>query len=127
MARFKGWSSHLNKKAKSKDTGNFGNKFTIVDNIKFHSELESERYKTLKLLENKGQIVNLQLQVKYLLASEILDGKKHTISYIADFVYDLDGKTIVEDVKGFKTKVYKMKRILMKKIHGITVKEVFKK
>lgn len=126
MARFKGWSSTSKTKTKSKAVGNFGNKFTTVDDIKFHSKLESERYKILKSMVDKGKITNLQLQVKYLLVSEIIDGKKHTISYIADFVYELNGETIVEDVKGFKTQIYKMKRILMKNIHNITVKEVFK-
>lgn len=49
-------------------------------------------------------------------------------SYYADFVYDKDGETIVEDVKAskyFQTDVYKIKRKLMLYIHGIKIKEVY--
>jgi hypothetical protein len=45
------------------------------------------------------------------------------VSYVADFVYTQDGKTIVEDTKGFKTKDYIIKRKLMLYVHGIRIKE----
>ena len=46
-------------------------------------------------------------------------------SYIADFVYkDKDGKTIVEDTKGFRTETYLIKRKLMLFIHGVKIHEV---
>ena len=49
----------------------------------------------------------------------ILDGKKKRIrKYKADFSY------IVEDVKGFKTELYKLKRHLFKAIHDIEVIEI---
>ena len=45
-------------------------------------------------------------------------------NYIADFVYEQDGKTIVEDTKGFRTPDYIIKKKLMLYIHKIKIKEV---
>jgi hypothetical protein len=45
--------------------------------------------------------------------------------YIADFVYrDRDGNRVVEDCKGFRTPVYKLKKKLMLHVHGIRIVEV---
>jgi hypothetical protein len=44
--------------------------------------------------------------------------------YVADFVYVRDEKRIVEDVKGLKTAVYKLKKRLMKAVHKIEIQEV---
>nr|MBO6294647.1 DUF1064 domain-containing protein [Schwartzia sp. (in: firmicutes)] len=43
--------------------------------------------------------------------------------YIADFVYERDGKTIVEDFKGLRTDVYKLKRAMLYNKYGIKVFE----
>ncbi len=48
------------------------------------------------------------------------------ITYLADFVYEKGSQTIVEDVKGLRTDVYKIKRKLMLYFHGIQIKEVTK-
>jgi uncharacterized protein related to proFAR isomerase len=59
----------------------------------------------------------------------MLDGKKQRpINYIADFVYVaeldfIDGRETVEDVKGFKTPEYKLKRKFMKHVHNIEILE----
>ena len=45
-------------------------------------------------------------------------------NYIADFVYEQDGKTIVEDTKGFRTPDYIIKKKLMLCVHKIKIKEV---
>jgi hypothetical protein len=45
-------------------------------------------------------------------------------NYIADFVYEQDGKTIVEDTKGVRTPDYIIKKKLMLYIHKIQIKEV---
>ena len=43
----------------------------------------------------------------------------------ADFVYtDADGRTVVEDVKGFRTKEYLIRRKLMLFRYGIRIQEV---
>ena len=51
------------------------------------------------------------LQPKYLLQEPFTKkGKKYrAIHYIADFEYILDGEMVVQDVKGMKTDVFKIK------------------
>lgn len=87
----------------------------IVDGIKFDSGAEGERYKILKAKEKAGLIKNLQLQVNYPL---IVNGLK-ICDYRADFVYEVGGKTVVEDVKGQLHDVFKLKYKLMFACHGI--------
>lgn len=78
------------------------------------------------LLERTGAIQNLQRQVKYeLIPAQRVDGKvaERACSYIADFVYEQNGRQIVEDTKGFKTPEYRLKKKLLLYFHGIVVKE----
>lgn len=86
----------------------------VVDNIKFDSNLEATRYKELKLLQRVKHISNLRLQVPFLLQEGFKkNGKTHRkIEYIADFVYEENGQTIVEDTKGMKTETFKIKQKL---------------
>jgi hypothetical protein len=84
----------------------------------FMSKKESERYRELLKLEKEGAISELELQPKFILQLGFVDamGEKHReIAYIADFRYQ-DNKTkeiIVEDVKGMKTDIYKIKKKLL--------------
>lgn len=94
---------------------------TEVDNIMFHSKKEAQRYKELKLLEQVGEITNLRLQVPYELIAKSKYGMP--IRYIADFVYDENGNEIVEDAKGYRTDIYKIKRRLMAEKYDIKIKE----
>lgn len=105
----------------------YHSKKITIDGIIFDSQREAKRYRELVLLERAGLIQNLQMQVKFeLIPSQRIDGKvvERACHYIADFVYQQDGKTIVEDTKGFKTKDYIIKRKLMLSVHGIKVKEI---
>ena len=111
------------------DWSKYGNKKTEIDGITFDSKKEANRYADLKICERCGIIKNLQRQVKYTLIRGQRwrsDGKKHRDTiYIADFVYeDMDGNIIVEDVKGFRTDAYRIKRELMKMLYDIEVQEV---
>ncbi len=102
-------------------------KKTELDGITFDSKKEANRYAELKLLERSGAIHNLQRQVRYeLIPAQKKDGKtiERACHYIADFVYEDNGKTVVEDVKGYRTKEYVLKRKLMLQVHGIEVREV---
>ncbi len=97
----------------------------VVDNIKFDSNLEATRYKELKLLLRAGEISNLELQPRFLLQDSFKkNGKTYRkIEYIADFQYIENGKTIVEDVKGIQTDVFKLKhKIFEKKYPDLTLK-----
>lgn len=97
----------------------YKNKKVQVDMYVFDSIAESKRYKELKLLEQAGEIQNLELQPHFLLQDSFKkNGKTYReIKYIADFKYIKNGKTIVEDVKGIQTDVFKIKHKLFEKIY----------
>ena len=114
---------------------------TTVNGIEFDSRKEGRRYQDLLLLQRAGVIKKLERQVKFVLipaqyettisygkkGKRLKDGQKlleKECSYVADFVYEENGKKIVEDTKGFKTKDYIIKRKLMLYIHGIRIREV---
>ncbi len=82
------------------------------------SKKEAERCNELVLLEKAGEIKDLEQQPKYqLVPSYVYEGKKvRGISYGADFAYwdNRLGRRVIEDVKGFKTKVYKLKSKMLK-------------
>jgi hypothetical protein len=119
----------------------YSNQKTTIDGITFDSKKEADRYCELLFLQRAGLISNLELQKKFELipaqyeyferygkqGQRLKDGKKcleNSITYVADFVYTENGKTVVEDTKGMKTKEYIIKRKLMLYIHGIRIKEV---
>ena len=54
------------------------------------------------------------------------DGKCifRSCSYVADFVYEQNGETVVEDTKGFRTPDYILKRKMMLFFLGVRIKEV---
>lgn len=90
------------------------------------SKKEAKRKAELQLLEKAGVISDLKCQVTYeLLPRQEYKGKfaEHPVKYIADFVYTENGETVVEDVKGMKTDVYRLKKKLMLWRYGIKVKE----
>ena len=97
----------------------YRNRKIVVDNIKFDSVLEANRYQELKLLQKAKQISNLKLQVPFVLQESFKkNGKTYqAIRYIADFKYTENGKTIVEDVKGMQTDVFKIKHKIFEKIY----------
>ena len=105
----------------------YKNKKKQLDGITFDSTIEANRYRELKLLERAGKIKDLQRQVSYTLipAQRDASGKliERSCRYVADFVYRIDGETIVEDVKGVRTPEYKIKRKLMLQLYGIRIKE----
>lgn len=104
----------------------------------FDSKKECYRYIELKKQEAAGLISNLERQKSFELIpvqrepstitkrGKEKQGKviERAVNYLADFVYIKDGKTIVEDTKGFKTTDYIIKRKLMLYIHGIRIKEI---
>ena len=101
----------------------------MIDGIVFDSMKERKRYCELKLLEKAGKIKDLSLQHKFELQPSF---KKNgttfrKITYIADFVYfDLERMAIVvEDVKGFRTKEYMLKKKLFEfKFPELTITEI---
>lgn len=116
------------------------------DGMTFDSLKEYRRFRELSLLEKAGEITELKMQVSFELIpaqfEEIPTGEiykrgerkgqpkmkricvEQSVIYVADFVYIENGKKVVEDTKGFKTKDYVIKRKLMLYVHGIKIKEI---
>lgn len=86
---------------------------TVIDGITFDSKKEAARWVELKQREAAGEISSLARQVKFPFAVD----RVKICSYVCDFVYyDLkEKKRIHEDVKGFRTPVYKLK---LKMLHA---------
>lgn len=120
----------------------YGNRKITRDGLTFDSIKEYRRWCELSLLERAGEITGLERQVKYVIIpaqyapdtvtarGKIKRGKllERECAYVADFRYQMDGETVVEDVKGYKDgqayALFAIKRKLMLSVHGIMVKEV---
>lgn len=114
-----------------------------VDGETFDSQKEYQRWCQLRMLQKAGEIEGLQRQVTYTLIPEQREQSKDVfrrgvkagqpkpgkvlekaVTYKADFVYFERGREVVEDVKGFKTKDYIIKRKLLLWKYGIRIREV---
>ena len=105
----------------------YRNKKIVIDGIKFDSIAEGNRYRELKLLEKAGEITDLELQPLFILQDKFKKNNVNykAITYRADFKYKENGEIIVEDVKGFETKEFKIKRKLFEyKFKDLTLKLV---
>lgn len=84
----------------------YGSKKITVDGICFDSKDEAKYYEALKERMWKGEILNFELQPKYVLVPGFKkDGKTfRAITYTPDFrIYHNDGSEELIDVKGFST------------------------
>lgn len=116
----------------------YRNTKVTVDGVTYDSKKEYRRFCELSMLEKAGEITDLRRQVDFELipaqrepdtigsSGGIKKGKliERKCSYRADFVYKENGKTVVEDTKGMRTKDYIIKRKLMLYVHGIRIREV---
>jgi hypothetical protein len=101
----------------------FGNVKTVVDGLRFDSKKEAKRWTDLKLLEKTGMISDLQRQVRIELVPK--GPKNRAVHYVADFTYKgALGEIHVEDVKGYRTDVYKLKRALFAHRYQMEIEEV---
>ncbi len=92
---------------------------TVVDNTTFASKREAARYGELKLLAQAGHINNLCLQVEF---PFVLAGKT-MFRYYADFTYYEDGQLVVEDSKGQRLPIYKLKKKIIEHVYDIKIRE----
>ena len=94
----------------------YGNKRTEVDDIKFDSQKEATRYGELKLLHKAKRISKPIRQYAFIVSEGI--------EYVADFVYFCyeTNMFIVEDAKGVKTDIFKLKEKMMKSKNNIEIK-----
>lgn len=112
----------------------YHNRKVTVNGITFDSQKEADRYLELMLLLKAGEIDRLKLQPEFTLQEAFTtpEGEKvKAIRYRADFTYrkkmrdgvDIYWVSVVEDVKGYRTKEYQQKRKMMLDM-GIRVIEV---
>lgn len=111
----------------------YGSRKITVFGITFDSKREAQRYMELSSMQRAGKITDLQTQVHFQLIPALYgdDGKvvQRKCEYVADFVYwrlQEDGSKVkvVEDAKGFPTEAYKIKKKMMRWMHGIEIREV---
>ena len=98
----------------------YRNQKTVVDGITFDSKREAARWQALQLMQKAGEITDLERQVRY----PIRVNGTEVCCYISDATYRREGKLVVEDAKGHRTRDYILKRKLMKAALGIDVIEV---
>lgn len=104
----------------------FNAKPTVVDGIRFASKAEAKRYQELKLSLKAKRIAHLECQPVFpLIVNGVKVGK-----YVADFRYVVvpwdyeEPQTIIEDVKGMKTPIYRLKKKMVEAQYGIQITEV---
>lgn len=118
----------------------YGANKVTVDGVEFDSKREARRWCQLQMLVKAGEIYDLKRQVSFELIPAQYEPEIRTktggtkrgrcierkCEYVADFAYRSakTGEYIVEDAKGVRTDVYKIKRKLMLYVHGIAVREV---
>lgn len=113
-----GQANPLEKGQKGKKPGKskYHNKPTEVDGKRYDSRKEANRHSELVLAQKAGEIYGWAEQVPFLLPGGV--------KYVADFVIlNKDGTFTVEDAKGMRTDVYKVKKRVMAAM-GIEIREV---
>lgn len=120
-----GGSGESGKKSK------YGNRVTYVNEVKFDSAREAERYQVLMIRLGAGEIEKLKLQPEFTITESyrMPDGRLVKAQrYRADFSYVVKdtGEYVVEDVKteGTKTRVFINKAKMIYEKYGIDVKLV---
>lgn len=119
-------SSRARQASSTRPRSKYGAVKTTVDNIVFDSKKEAARYQELKALEKAGEISGLELQPRLVLqVMHWHDGPKKVGEYRGDFRYTTNhGAVVIEDVKGIKTPVYRLKKRMVEGIYGIRILEV---
>lgn len=133
----------LGEQARQKQS-KYHNQPEIRGNIRFDSRKEARRYDELMLLLKAGKIRNLKLQPEFTLSEAYTTPEGDRIratKYRADFSYERLSRpdfeanygfmgshweTVVEDVKSraTKTRVYEIKKKLMRERFGIEIQEI---
>ena len=114
-------------------------KKVTFDGITFDSKKEGMYYLQLKHMLRAGMITNLRMQVPYELLPAIYKDEvvhlktkdkvvkklvQRAVTYVADFVYEKDGKEYVVDTKGMRLADYIIKKKMMLALKGIEITEI---
>ncbi len=102
------------------------NKYGAERAGKYASKHEAEVAANFAALASRGHITDLKEQDRIVLVPG--DGKLRPIVYVADFTY-LDGngiRHVVDAKSGYTAKmpVYRLKKRLLKLLHGVDIEEV---
>jgi hypothetical protein len=113
----------LTAEAKRTKPSKYRNERDVVDGIAFASHREAAHYAELKVRVMLGEIRDLRCQPSFDLHAP---GGKRIARYVADFSYVVvaTGQTVVEDVKGFRTRHYRQKKKHVEAEYGIEVIEL---
>lgn len=106
--------------ARAAGRAKYGNRKVEVLGHTFDSAKEAARYGVLLGEQKAGLIEGLEVQVSF----DLVVNGITVARYVADFVYRRAGVKVVEDVKGYRTAVYKLKKKLLKACLGIEITEV---
>jgi hypothetical protein len=107
-----------------------GKQRRTCDGILFASQRECRRYGELKLLEKAGEISGLECQPSFVLWAQrypcqLVNMPVIVAKYIADFrYYRRDGELVIEDVKGVRTPLYRLKKRITEVQYGIAITEI---
>jgi len=101
-------------------TSKYHNQRTVAGGVSFASRGEARRWRSLVLLQQAGEIFNLERQVRFqLLCCGVKLGQ-----YIADFTYCTKvGEYVVEDFKGYRTPMYRWKKKHLQAQYGYEILE----
>ena len=104
-------------------------KVETADGLKFDSKAEHKFWCHLVIRQKAKEIFNLERQVVYVLAPSVVIGnrKRPALRYVADMRWNdgkPDGPLVVADVKGAVTPEYRIKRHLLKSVHGLDILEI---
>jgi len=93
---------------------------TKLNGYTLDSKAEARRYGELLLMQKAGEITDLKVHPEFYLAVNGIEVCK----YVGDFGYWKDGKYVLEDVKGVRTAIYRLKKKLMLAVLAIVITEV---
>lgn len=135
MAKLAGEKSKKPHEQKQPKESKYHNEKASRGKLTFDSKKEARRFDELVLRQQAGEIRNLKLQSEHTLMESFmtLEGTRiQAIRYRDDFSYeepitDATGThwvLRVEDAKGVKTDIYKMKRKLFREKYGFDITDV---
>jgi hypothetical protein len=95
----------------------YHNERTVVEGISFSSKKEARRYGELLWAKTSGDCLWFLRQVPFHLEGGV--------RYLADFlVFWKGGQITVEDVKGFKTPIYRLKKAQVEARYPVKIVEI---
>jgi hypothetical protein len=102
-------------------TNKYNAKKTEYNGVIYDSKKEANRAMELDLMIKAGDVIKVERQPRF----DIYVNGVFIAYYKADFkIFYPKGYFEVEDVKGMKTPVYRLKKKLVETIYGITINEI---